>query len=77
MPNGGFLIYVADASGYLGTVFMLIYKNFFAPDLEWLSVFLAGAFITSGVCLTFTAVSMVYFARRLRQPSLGRLTVPV
>lgn len=77
VANAGFLIYVADASGYVGTVLLLVYRNFFAADLEWLSVFLTGAFIASGVTLTFTIVAMIYFARKLRQPSVGGATVTV
>lgn len=77
VANAGFLIYIADASGYLGTVVMLMYKNIFAPDFDWLTVFLFGAFVASGVCLTFTLVSMVYFVRKLRQPAPGGATVPV
>lgn len=35
----GFLIYLADAFGYLGSVGVLIYKNFGAPDLSWVKFF--------------------------------------
>lgn len=66
VANAGFLIYVADASGYLGTVTMLLYKNFLAPQVDWLTVFLYGAFVVSGISAVCTAVSMVYFVRRLR-----------
>lgn len=69
--NAGFLIYVADASGYLGTVALLVCKNFFAPDLDWLAVFLGGAFVASGVRVVFTAASMVYFARKLKPAGPG------
>ncbi len=36
--NAGFLIYIADASGYLGSVALLIYRNFFAADLKLAAV---------------------------------------
>ena len=32
--NAGFLIYIADAFGYLGSVSILLYKNFGQPDLS-------------------------------------------
>ncbi|MFV0432459.1 MAG: DUF5690 family protein [Leucobacter sp.] len=71
VANAGFLIYVADASGYLGTVVLLIYKNLFAPDLDWLSVFIIGAFVTSIVCLVFFVFAMGYFAKKLVQPRVA------
>lgn len=77
VANAGFMIYVADASGYLGTVLLLIYRNFFAAELDWLTVFLTGAFVTSGVTLTFTLGAMVYFVRKLRRSSPSGATVPV
>src|SRR5262249_33659638 len=67
VANAGFLIYVADASGYLGTVTLLVYKNFFAADVDWLTVFLIGAFATSAVCMVFTAAAGVYFWRKVRR----------
>lgn len=58
LANAGFLIYIADASGYLGTVGLLVYKNVFAKEVEWLQVYLVGAFVTSGVCLVFFLCAM-------------------
>ncbi len=69
VANAGFLIYVCDASGYLGTVTLLVYKNFFASDIDWLTVFLTGAFTTSAVCLVFTCAAGVYFWRKIRRQS--------
>jgi len=33
--NAGFLIYIADSFGYLGSVGTLIYKNFFSKNISW------------------------------------------
>ncbi|MCV7194807.1 hypothetical protein H7I02_18740 [Mycolicibacterium brumae] len=65
IATAGFMIYVADASGYLGTVTLLVYKNFFAADVPWLTVFLTGAFVTSGVCVVFFLLAMGYFRTKL------------
>ncbi|MFT3661600.1 MAG: DUF5690 family protein [Gordonia sp. (in: high G+C Gram-positive bacteria)] len=65
VANAGFLIYVADASGYLGTVSLLVYKNFFAADVPWLTVFLTGAFVTSAVCIVFFILAMGYFRKKV------------
>lgn len=65
--NAGFLIYIADASGYLGTVSMLMYKNFFVSELDWLSFFIIGGYVTSAVCMLFTATAAIYFINKLHK----------
>ena len=72
VANAGFLIYVADASGYLGTVTMLITKNLVAPELNWLSFFLWGAGVTSSVCVIGTGTAALYFRRTLRREAEER-----
>lgn len=37
--NAGFLIYIADAFGYLGSVLVLLWKDFGEPELSWLEFF--------------------------------------
>lgn len=64
--NAGFLIYVADASGYLGTVAMLLYKNFFMAEMDWLTFFLNGAYVSSAFGMLFTGFSAFYFYVKLR-----------
>jgi hypothetical protein len=66
VATAGFLIYLADASGYVGSVVLMLYRNFGAADLDWLSFFTMGAYVGSvlGVILTFA--SGVYFWRRVR-----------
>lgn len=76
LANAGFLIYIADASGYLGTVGLLVYKNVFAKEVEWLQVYLVGAFVTSGVCLVFFLCAMAYFAKRIPRRSTGFTSAP-
>ena len=47
--TAGFLIYVTDAFGYLGSVTLLLYKNFGHADLSWLDFFIAFSYVTSAV----------------------------
>lgn len=63
--TAGFLIYLADAFGYAGSVALLLYKNFAAPDLDWLAFFTTGAYATSIVSVALVAASAVYFRGRL------------
>jgi hypothetical protein len=64
------LIYVADASGYVGSVALLLYKNFGQPTLSWLEFFTSFSYAMSVVCAVFFAMSAVYF-HRLTKPSAG------
>ncbi len=62
--TAGFLIYIADASGYLGSCALLIWRNFGLVQLNWLQVFTASAYAVSVLGMLFMALSAVYFWRR-------------
>ena len=64
--TAGFLIYVTDAFGYLGSVCLLLYKEVGSPDLSWLQFFITVSYVTSAVCSALFVVSAVYFARETR-----------
>jgi hypothetical protein len=64
--TAGFLIYIADSSGYTGSVVLLLLKNFTALSLPWVT-FLMGASVLTGVgglaCLGFAGI---YLWRKLK-----------
>jgi hypothetical protein len=66
--TAGFLIYVADASGYLGSVALLVWRNFAMVQLDWLSFFVASAYAASIVGVVCTVLAGVYFLRRRAAP---------
>jgi len=47
--NVGFVMYIADAFGYLGTVVVLLIKEFITIDYSWVSFF-SFLFYTAAVC---------------------------
>ena len=61
VATAGFLIYVADASGYLGSVALLLYKNFGQPTLSWLSFFTTFSYAMSVFCVVLFSASAFYF----------------
>lgn len=65
--TAGFLIYLADASGYLGSVALLVWKNFAVVEMDWLSFFIASAYATSLVGVGCTAAAGAYFLGRARK----------
>jgi len=66
VSNAGFLIYVSDAFGYLGSVGVLFYKNFAEPDLSWLKFFTIFCYVMSVVGVVLTLAAMLYFTRKHR-----------
>lgn len=67
VATAGFLIYLADASGYLGSVALLIWRNFGTVTLEWLPFFISSAYATAVIGGVFVMASALYFARRATQ----------
>ncbi|HEX4504720.1 MAG TPA: DUF5690 family protein [Alphaproteobacteria bacterium] len=61
--TAGFLIYVADASGYLGSVALLLWRNFGESKLNWVEFLTVSAYGTSIVGLLSTALAAFYFWR--------------
>ena len=70
--TAGFLIYVADASGYLGSVALLVWRNFAMVDLDWLSFFVNSAYATSAVGAVCTLFAGLYFLRRRKTSASGQ-----
>jgi hypothetical protein len=66
VATAGFLIYVADASGYLGSVALLLVRNFGAVQIAWLPFFILSAYATSVVGVVCVALAGIYFFGRRR-----------
>ena len=59
--NIGFLMYVADSSGYLGSVLVLLYRNFGVARANWLPLFTGLAGITGAVLVISSTGGTIYF----------------
>lgn len=70
--TAGFLIYVTDAFGYLGSVLLMLYKDLGAAEISWLQFFTTFSYGTSVLCTVLFLVSMVYFWRRTRPGALAQ-----
>jgi hypothetical protein len=68
--NVGFLIYVADSMGYLGSVSVLLVKELGHPGISW-GVFFKESVMTvaviGGICAT---LSLMYFLRSARKQDI-------
>jgi hypothetical protein len=62
--NVGFLIYVADSIGYLGSVSLLLVKELGRPNISWGDFFRQGVVfvaVIGGICAT---LSLIYFLQK-------------
>lgn len=62
--NVGFLMYVADSIGYLGSVAVLLWRNFGAGEMSWLSFYLKLCNMVGGLIIVLIASSYWYFLRK-------------
>ncbi|MDX1759102.1 MAG: DUF5690 family protein, partial [Arenibacter algicola] len=65
--NAGYLIYIADAFGYLGSMGVLLYKNFGQSSLSWLNFFMASTYLIAVLGSIITLVSLFYFKRKYKK----------
>ncbi len=63
--NAGFLIYVADACGYVGSVALLLLRNFAHVSLRWAPFLCDVAYVTCVVGLVATAYGLNRLMRTL------------
>ncbi|CAD5293075.1 MULTISPECIES: DUF5690 family protein [unclassified Imperialibacter] len=62
--NVGFLIYLADSFGYLGSVVILFYKNFGFANLSWLEFFTQSIYVVSVSGTLLMGFCIVYFRKK-------------
>ncbi len=68
--NAGYLIYIGDAFGYLGSMGVLLYKNFGQSQLSWLNFFMVSSYLIAVVGAIICLVSLFYFRRKYRRTVL-------
>jgi hypothetical protein len=69
VATAGFLIYVTDAFGYLGSVVLMLYKDLANPNLSWLEFFISASYVTSLFCSCGLVVSLFYFRKLTSEPA--------
>jgi len=60
----GFVMYLADSFGYLGSIGVLFFKEFGFAKLSWLNFFISTGYIISILGSALVAGSMMYFHRK-------------
>ncbi len=62
--NAGFFVYICDAIGYLGSVGLLLYKEFFMKDISWANVLIRFSYTATIVCTLFLGMAAIFFHRK-------------
>ena len=65
--NAGFLIYIADAMGYAGSVGILLYRSLFDVELSWITFLLQSAYFIAISGTIMMIGSAVFFYQKFRQ----------
>lgn len=74
ISNAGFIIYVADSFGYLGSTGILFVKNFTRMDLSWTAFFIRLVLIGSVTGIVLVIFAAFYFRRKHRNSSTQKST---
>jgi MFS family permease len=64
VSNAGFIIYLADSFGYLGSNVILITKNFLKLDISWSDFFVEIILSMSTIGILLTIISAIYFRNK-------------
>ena len=64
--NVGFLIYIADSFGYVGSIGVLASKEIFKVQLNWVTFFSSSVIILSVVGIVLTLYSLYYFSSKYK-----------
>lgn len=75
--NIGFLMYLADAAGYSGSVAVLFIKNFSRFELSWITLFIKLSFITGAVTGVLGIACVIYFLQKEKNEARHPVTNPI
>lgn len=65
--TAGYLIYIADSSGYVGSIALLLLRNFVGFHFQSVQFLVAAGIVTGALGLILLLASSVYFQRRLQR----------
>ena len=65
--NVGFLMYLADSFGYMGSVAVILMKTIFKIKLQWTVLYSNGVMVLSVAGVILTGMALQYFTRKRNQ----------
>jgi hypothetical protein len=67
--NAGFLMYMSDAFGYLGSIIILLVRNFATPSISWVNYFIYCSYIL-GVAVIILSVFLLFYFKKTEKKLL-------
>lgn len=64
VSNVGFLIYLVDSFGYLGSLGVVLFKEFGQANVSWLSFFIQFNYLLTAIGCVGTVAALLYFVKR-------------
>jgi hypothetical protein len=61
--NAGYFVYICESIGYLGSVALLLYKEFFIKDLSWSKVLMQFTYIQFFLGFLLLVFANIYLER--------------
>jgi hypothetical protein len=68
--NVGFLMYVADSFGYLGSVGVILMKTVFSFNVKWTTIYSNSVVFLSLVGVIGTLLALKYFISRYKMSTV-------
>jgi len=68
--NAGFFIYICDSIGYMGSVVLLLYKEFFMKNLSWSAALMKFSYLQTGVSVVILLLAGVFFYRKQKNTEI-------
>ncbi|MFZ9589962.1 MAG: DUF5690 family protein [Chitinophagaceae bacterium] len=62
--NAGFLMYLSDAFGYLGSTVILLIRNFATPDISWVNFLTYSSLCLGGLLFSLSLFLLLYFKKK-------------
>ena len=75
--NAGFFVYLCDSIGYMGSVLLLLYKEFFMEKMSWSLVLMKFTYLQAAISLVLLAGACVFFYRSAVQKKKAAAPVQV
>lgn len=63
--NAGFFVYICDSVGYVGSVALLLYKEFYEHNVSWYKVLMNFSYLLSVASIVLLAFIALFFNRKL------------
>lgn len=62
--NAGFFVYICDSIGYLGSVLLLLYKNFFMSKMSWSNLLTHFCYVQTIISIVLMVIAITFFFKK-------------